>query len=678
MRLTGLIAASTLFCLSQCSSSDSARPPLNTVISFNLGADLSQAEQFWDFPYPSDLRLTANGAPDVRGFPNTLNAAIITGLQRTVEARKGYPVLPVAYFKFNAPISPRHFTDVIAADATQPIMLIDVDRDSPERGSLFPVVAETPPADRYVPDSFLAVTPRPGMLLHPLRKYAFVVMRSLKDATGAQLGVPAALAALQKPLAPADGNPAWALYQPLWETLGQAKVDAAQVASATVFTTGDVVQATFDESSKVIANTKVLIQNLAVRTSGNQLRNCELVGTVTYPQYQKGTPPFDTDGQFVFGPDGAPIKQRDEVAPISISLPQTAMPQGGYPLIVYVHGSGGLSVQALDRGKITAASPNGTLHEGPAFVMAPFGFAMAGSAMPVNPERLKGATDLAYINFNNLAAFPYTFRQGVFEQRLFIDALSLLTIEPSVVSTCTNGVSLPNGASSYKFDVTRLAMQGQSMGAQYVNMVTAVEPRVGAVAPSGGGGYWSNVVLTNKVIPNTSGNVGLLLGTAQKLTFLHPALHLLETAWESADAIVYMRRLSRLPLSAPPRDIYEPAGKDDEYFATEIYDAMALAYGNKEAGDQVWQGMQTALALGGRGGIEPYPINQNLTTDDGKSKYTGAVIQYAGDGAADPHYVFQQLDAVKYQYGCFFATYQKNGHATIPAPAALGTPCPGL
>jgi hypothetical protein len=35
-----------------------------------------------------------------------------------------------------------------------------------------------------------------------------------------------------------------------------------------------------------------------------------------------------------------------------------------------------------------------------------------------------------------------------------------------------------------------------------------------------------------------------------------------------------------------------------------------------------------------------------------------------------------QLDAVKYQYGCFFETFRDRGVATIPAPAPLGTPCP--
>jgi hypothetical protein len=327
---------------------------------------------------------------------------------------------------------------------------------------------------------------------------------------------------------------------------------------------------------------------------------------------------------------------------------------------------------------MTTAEPNGIPHQGPAYVVAPFGFAMAGAAMPVNPERVPGAPELAYINFNNLAAFPFVFQQGAIEQRLFIDALSKLTIPPSAVAQCT-GVSLPAGASAYKLDITRLELQGQSMGGQYANMIAAIEPRIGAVAPSGAGGMWSYVVLTTDALPGAAGKVGLLLGTTKPLTFLHPALDLLQTGWEPADAFVYTRRISRVPLAGHPvRDIYEPTGgPGDEYFATPIYDAMALAYANRQAGDIVWPTMQASLKLAGLDGILPYPLDADLKSEDGRA-YTAAVVQYAGDGFANPHYIFQQLDQVKYQYGCFFATYLKNGRATIPGPAALGTPCPGM
>src|SRR5262249_26173865 len=134
-----------------------------------------------------------------------------------------------------------------------------------------------------------------------------------------------------------------------------------------------------------------------------------------------------------------------------------------------------------------------TKGEGPAYVLAPFGLAMAGSALPVNPERLKdkNASETAYLNLNNLSAMRDTFRQGVIEQRLFLDALMTLTIDPATLGACT-GISLPPGATAYKFDVQHVLGQGQSMGGMYTNLISAVEPRIKASLPTGAGGYWSH------------------------------------------------------------------------------------------------------------------------------------------------------------------------------------------
>jgi len=137
-----------------------------------------------------------------------------------------------------------------------------------------------------------------------------------------------------------------------------------------------------------------------------------------------------------------------------------------------------------------------------------------------------------------------------------------------------------------------------------------------------------------------------------------------------------MPRLGHRPLAGHPvRPVYEPVGKDDSYFPTTLYDAIALAYDHQEAGDVVWPTMQDALALDGRAGILAYPVVDNRTSLAG-AKYTGAVVQYLGDGYTDPHSIYAQLDAVKYQYGCFLETFIKTGHAVLAAPAPLGTPCP--
>jgi hypothetical protein len=664
------------------------------------------------------LRLTAQGTPDLTGLPFPSFLMTIPGLVQVAMEHPGFPVVPVAYFRFDAALKALDASQVIAADKSSPILLVDVDPMSKDRGTLVPIVATTPDADGWVPDNLLAIAQRPGFVLEPMRKYAFVVTKALGDANGKPLGSPAALEDLKAGKAPAGakGAAAVALYQSLWDTLKTIGVDATQVAAATVFTTGDVVAETADLASKVAGKYTVTIDNLAVNPANTAIqdRYCELLGTVTYPQFQQGTPPFDTQGSFSFGTDGLPVKQRDEVAPVAISLPRAQMPLAGFPLVTYFHGSGGFSTALADRGtwvatmdatKCAPATPytpacafdgwDGTASctpggasdpmcvsgcntpgQGPAYVLAPFGFAMAGSALPVNPERLKGAGDTAYLNLNNLSAMRDTFRQGIVEQHLLLDALEKLTIDPSVLGACP-GVSLPPSATAYTFDASHVFAQGQSMGGMYTNLISAAEPRIKAALPTGGGGYWSHFILITPLFPNVASLVGtVLLGTSKTLTFLHPGLALFETAAEAVDPMVSMPRLARRPLPGHPvRPVYEPVGEGDSYFPEATYDAMALALGHKEAGTIVWSTMQDALKLEGKDGILPYSVSNDVTSEGGTA-YTGMVVQYKGDGVYDPHAIYSQLDAVKYQYGCFFSTFLQTGTAVVPAPAPLGTPCP--
>jgi hypothetical protein len=681
MMRQGLVVAVAL-ALAACGGSESTNGQepgeAQTAVLFDLEHDLAQDGRFYDFPYPSDLRLLPSGGPDLNGVPRPETVNFFDDWTAFAMDRRGASTVPVAYFRFDAALAALAADDVIAADVASPILLIDIDPKSPERGRLIPTVASTPEADGYVPENLLTVAPRPGFVLHESRTYAVVVRTSLLDAAGKPVGVSPAFAALREGVAiGARGADAKAVYAPLWETLSTLGVDSKEIAAATVFTTGDVVLDLHELSTKLLADYAPTIDGLHIDpTDGaDHERYCELIGTITYPQFQVGKPPFNTGGLFEPGTDGVPKKQRDEVAPITVVIPKTPMPKGGYPLMLYFHGSGGVSGAVVDRGRWTKELNGNTLGEGPGHVVAPFGIASAGSALPVNPERLPGAAETAYLNFNNVPAMRDTFRQGVIEQRLFLKALKALTIPEALLGACA-GPTLPAGETSFRFNADELVASGQSMGGMYTNMIGAVEPKIRAVVPTGAGGFWTYYVLQTTVIPNASGMLGLILGTTAKLSFMHPALSVLETGLEPADPLVYMPRLARRPLpKSPARPIYEPVGKGDSYFPTPIYDAVALAYGHPQAGDVIWPEMQEALALDGLSGVLSYPVKQDLTSDTGE-KYTGVVVQYEGDGIYDPHAIYSQLDAVKYQYGCFLSTFLKTGVATVPAPAALGTACP--
>lgn len=663
MRILQLAAAFVLFVA--CS----AKEVPGTQVAFDLDADLSDMEHFWDQPWPSDLRLNADGGPDFRGFPNP-SSKQVSQLLTIASRRPGFAANTAAYFRFDAPLSTQDPSVMLPADPASGVLLVDL-----VDGHLFPVVASTPEADDYTAEGFLAVGPRPGVILKPNRQYAYVVMRSLKDAEGALLGVPLAVRQLLEGETPAgESGTAFAkLFAPVVPALKKAKVDVDEVAAVTVFTTGDVVADLFAITEKVrAAYPAVKITNLAPdddEFGPDHAGFCELRGVINLPQFQQGEPPWNKEGTFAFDDAGALIKQRDEDVPLTITLPKGRMPEGGWPLMLYFHGSGGNSRDGVDSGpKENSDDDPRKPNLGPAAVVAPLGLASAMSALPISPERVPGAGDFAYLNLGNFAAFPDLFGQGVIEQRLFLDALLRLQIAPSVVEACT-GMSLPSSETSHRFNGEQLVALGLSMGGMYTNMVGAVEPRIRAVAPTGAGGYWSYFILHTEMLEGAGPMlIGGLLKASENIDFLHPALQLAQTAWEWAEPFVFVPRLARRPLpSHPARPIYQPVGEKDSYFAEPILDALALAYGNRQAGDKVyWPGLQEALAAEGRDGFTPYPVTDNLESEDGRP-YTGVVVPWKYTGFNGHHVVFQ-VDEVKNQYGCFFTSFLKTGRATVVAP----------
>jgi hypothetical protein len=385
---------------------------------------------------------------------------------------------------------------------------------------------------------------------------------------------------------------------------------------------------------------------------------CAFSATVTLPQFQLGTPPFNSDGRFTLDADGTPLPQGMQTVPLKLVLPDAPMPAAGWPLWQFFHGSGGASYDLVDDGPSATPDDMPQPGEGPGAVVARRGIASAAAALPLNPERLPGSGNYDYLNLNNLAGFPYTFQQGVFEQRMLLDALLELPL--------TNCDGTPA-----HFDAASVVAGGHSMGGMYANMISAVEPRIGAVTAFGAGGFWNLMILDTAIVPGSRALLGSVLGVdSEQLTFMHPSVALIELGWEIADPINSMARLARRPLPGlQARHVYQPIGLDDKFFRNEIFDAAALAYGNQEAGEMVWPGTQDALATDHMQGLLAYPVTANRTT-------TSVVVQYRDGGILDAHYIHRQLDEVKYQYGCFLASYLRDGVPTVYAPAAVTAPCP--
>lgn len=637
---------------------------------------------FFDAPYPSDARRDADGTVRLAGLPNTDPATAVDlflGLLETAEELPGFSQIPVVWFRTSVETTPFAWPDfLLDQPASLAASIVNIDPDSPGFAESVPVVMQTLPADPYVPERVLAVAPRPGVVLRPSTRYAVVLDNRLAGASGETFGPDATTWSLIHGAVPESnvGETLAQAHRSLREVLPSLGLTPEQIVATTAFTTGDAPEDLATLGDRVRDAFDGTLTNLRVDpTDGaDHARYCEILADAELPQFQQGTPPFDTEGLFDIGADGVPVEQRRETIPVVITLPLQEMPPAGYPLVLYFHGSGGTHDQVVARSYVNAEG-RGANDEGMAHTLGGRGFAAFGSAHPISPDRVPGASSIAYLNFANLKMFRDLFRQGVIEQRLLLDALLELEIDPTTVDGC-EGLALPAGETHFRFDPESVMAMGQSMGGQYTNLIGATEPRIRAVVPTGAGGYWSFFIFQATLIDNIPSLLKVLLGTQAELSFAHPVFSVLQQAWEPVEPMVYMPRLGLWPIDGhPARPVYEPVAPGDSFFSTMIYDLMAIAYGHPQAGEEVWDTMQNALAMVQRDGLLDFPVSNNNQSLDG-TPYTGAVVQFEPDGFSDPHVIFVQLNEVKHQFGCFFETFNNTGTAVIVEPSSSAdAPC---
>ncbi len=626
---------------------------------FDPAADLGDPAAFYDLPWPLDGRVTAAGTLDVAALPRPADHAPAEQLVGLLAEARGFSQVPVVVFRFE---------EAVARDGdADAAWFVDVDPASEGYGRRVPASAASPPADPYTPPHALVMQPAHGLVLDPGTRWAAVVTRAWGDADGAPLGVPASLRAALH-----GAGPRGALFGGVAPALG---IPVEEVAAATVFTTGDVVADMAALTEAVRAAHAPAIADIGLTEDGDQhARFCELAATVRLPQFQAGTPPFDTLGTFTWDRATLPPVQREEDVPVALTLPLAQMPAGGWPLVVYAHGSGGAFDQVVDRGPVLEPGGERTPGLGPAHVLAGRGIAAVGMGALLGESRAGGDTGRGYLNLRNLAAYRDTWRQAIIETRLLIDALENLEIPAGAVAACP-GLTLPDGAAAHVLDVDRAMMLGQSAGAHLSMEVGAIDPRIHAVVPAGGGGYWTLVMTTDPregVPPEVT---GFALGTDVVPDALHPGLALLQAAWEPAEPLVYAPRLGDDPLPGQaPRDVYLPVGQDDGYFPEPVFDAMVAALRVERTGAALWPEMDDALARAGIADHPDLPVAANRRARDG-TPWTGVTQQWAPDGVVDSHHIFAQYEGIKHQYGCFFRSRYDRGRATLVAPGAADASC---
>lgn len=650
--------------------------------------EFSGKGKFFDLPFPTELRRAADGSLELDDFPKVLGLEMVARAREGMAQGFGFSTAPVIYFRFDGKVSEDFPSAAASMRPGASLFIIDIDPSSPERGRRFPALARfypNGPSFMVEARNLLALTPAYGFALREDTLYAAGVMDSLGDGQGRPLSASPSLAAIRGGEVPSGelGGRAFELYAPALEALSGMGVEPSRIAALTVFRTGDPT-ARMQRFHEAVIEMPTLELVEPLRRTREYDGFVVLEGALKMPQFQEGTPPYSKGqgGRLHFDAEGRPIIQRWERVPVCITVPRQPMPERGFPLMIYIHGTAGVSTQFVDRGRVPDQegyepgsvgmirsllfeskhhAPEGT---GPAQVLAHRGIAAVGAAQPQNGER-GGRPDMIYFyNFLSPEALRDNLLQAAAEAAMLLRFMQKLEIDPAL---CPGTES---GGAAIKFDPELSFGMGQSLGSLIMGPWGALDSELKALIPAGNGAYWSlfmsagNPLAMKRLYKSDRGLADYLL----RMDEFHPVIMLISTVLAPADPFAYQGRYFKDPLPGrAPKHVWAGFGLYDHYFYPVSQNAAMIAMGLDLAGPSLEPSTMPALELAGLKRLD-YPVSGNKRTPTGP--VTAVAVHYLQDGVLDGHHVNYQREDAKYQYGCFLESLVKNGVPAVFAPKA--------
>ena len=631
--------------------------------------DFTRAGGFYTAPFPGEDLRRADDTIDLSRFPGHGKSAVLDAALGAIAAdARGFSTTAGIFLTTTFPIDltslPRTAAVSLTGEAT--VFLVDVDPASPWHGQRTPAdVAFLDDGGPYGAQNLLSLVPYQGVPLHPSTLYAAVVTTRVRDDRGHRLSVSPSLRTLLLRGAPAGLSPsALGEFRTALGELGHPE----ELAAVAVFRTDAPLAGMAAVAEAIIGEHPVPNAPLAAAEVFSNF--CVYQSTIDMPQYQRGTPPYESvGGTWAFDSSGKPLRQRYERANLVVTFPATPMPPEGFPTVVFSRTGAGGERPLVDRGvRVDGRFVPGT---GPAGDFARAGFAAISIDGPLGGLRNAVHADEQFLifNFSNPGAIRDNIRQSAAELILTAHLLDTLTVD---ASGCA-GLENPRA----RFNPEKVALFGHSMGATISPLALAYEPRFRAAILSGAGGSWiANLIHKQKPLP-VRHVTEFMLGYTQRwftVTQGDPALSILQWGAEAADPPIYGARIKGQVL------MFE--GIVDHYILPPMANATSLSMGLDLAGEELdratpelgsYATFRDVAVFSGRTAL-PYPVEGNLKRADGEV-VTAAVVQRLGDGIEDGHEAVFQTPGPKYQYRCFLKTFAA-GRARIVAPQdGLGV-CP--
>jgi len=322
---------------------------------------------FFALPFPNDTRLDTSGRPDLSGFPSPGDGTAVDSLVDAVSSgATGWGTNPTVYFRF----SRAHDLSTVTTDA---IRWVSLDEDAPDYGDRSGFQFFTRNArGKYICQNWLAVGVYDGRPLEEGHTYAVWVTKSVKDDAGDTAVRDDGMKVMLQDERPTDVTlaRAWDAYAPLRAYLLREGEDSSVIAGAAVFTTGYPSRGTryFREvatSEEVDVSPSALVacdDGIVSPCDDGGARICE-APTVGYMEVhgRLSVPGFrGADGGVTYDPTSLrPVVQSTEDVCFALTVPQGAMPAGGWPVAIYAPDLGGTFRDAATTGVAAAVAAEG-------------------------------------------------------------------------------------------------------------------------------------------------------------------------------------------------------------------------------------------------------------------------------------------------------------------------------
>lgn len=628
---------------------------------------------FYRLPFPNDARVVS-GELDIADHPNP-GVAYAGGdvldayLSALSENFAGFSTNPTVVFRFSR--SPA-FGSLRGSGESPTVSFVNIDPDSPNYGRGVAYYWNvTTGRGLFVCHNYMTIHPSWSSPLEPATTYAVYMTDGIRANDQSLAQQPAALRLLLGENRPQSGRraAAWDAWAPLRAYFDEQGIQGVNIMGATVFTTMDpdrnipaLRDAVRAEEASGFIDLTVCEEGARSPCDDGVERTCvggdgsfvEIHGRYRAPFWQQGQRPWFLPGSggAVDFTEGGPNPAGEETICFSMTVPTTPMPESGWPLVIYAHGTNGSFVSHVREG-IGPDLANLTLRDGRTLNAVTISY----DGILHGPRR--GDGDFADADPENLV---YNFANpDAAMGNQYQAAADLFWLVHQLQSA-----PVTVGDLTVAIDTSRpFLMFGHSQGAMSASFFVGHEPAIGAAVFSGHGGGLALSLLNKRSPVDIATGVRYALGRGipanmERVSELDPMLALLQWFIDPVDPLNHAALYVRNP----------PIGSRENA----LHVLQTFGFGDTHSPDS------TMAAVGGAMGLDiaiphpgdvsgmrerEYPISGNRSFND--QPITAAFVATEPDDY-DGHFVTFRNDALREQVYEFVGTFFLDGVPTVPAP----------